>query len=63
MTRKEFEKVEALREKWEEVFGDNMPWGFAIGMRQIPMLRKCVEDRSKDPMIAYSHSLPSGRSY
>ena len=62
MTLEESKEVEALRRKWEEVFGELMPWGFQIRLGQVPMLRKCVAERSKQPLIEYTKSL-GGRVY
>ena len=57
MTDEEFAELEELREKWVDVFGELMPWGFQIQLGQFPMLRRCIEGRSKQPLIEYTNTL------
>lgn len=40
-----------------------MPWGFAIGPEQVPMLRECIAKRSQAPLNRYIRSLPKDRVY
>ena len=51
------EDLDALREQWEAVFGERMPWGFEIKEAQVPMLRRCIRLRSQEPLKRYVASL------
>ena len=53
-------ELDELRNEWEAVFGDGMPWGFGIGYDQIPILRQCIAERSKEPLRTYWASQPAG---
>ena len=57
------EDVDALRCEWERTFGEPMSWGFEINEPQIPMLRRCIRQRSKKPLERYIASLPRERVY
>ena len=58
-----YERLEQLREDWETVFEEGMPWGFEIGEEQMPMLRECIDQESKAPLEAYVASLPPENRY
>lgn len=55
--------LDELREDWMAVFGEGMPWGFEVGEQQIPLLRQCVEERSREQLNDYIRSLPANRLY
>ena len=52
-----------MREDWEAIFGESMPWGFEIGEDQIPILRQCIAKRSREPLKAYIATIPPGTLY
>lgn len=54
---------EDMRDRWEAIFDESMPWGFEIGEEQVPMLRQCIAERSKAPLQAYIDSIPKNRLY
>lgn len=45
--------LDALREQWERVFEETMPYGFEIGPEQVPLMRECIEKRSREPLEKY----------
>ena len=49
-----------MREDWEAVFGESMPWGFGIDVEQIPILRQCIAEHSQDALEAYFATYPDG---
>ena len=57
------DEFDELRDEWEAVFGDGMPWGFGIGEEQLPLLRQCVAERSQEPLRAYWAAMPLGTVY
>lgn len=58
-----FDEIEALREDWERTFGEPMPWGSEINEPQVPMMRRCIRERSQEPLRRYVESLPPGVVY
>ena len=58
--RSTFAEIEALRDDWERTFGEPMPWGFEITEPQVPMMRRCIRERSRKPLERYIASLPPG---
>ncbi|MDE0409892.1 MAG: hypothetical protein OXN81_18745 [Alphaproteobacteria bacterium] len=60
----DFEELDELREDWAAIFHEPMPWGFGIGEEETPLLRRCVEERSREPLDRYVRALLSdGRIY
>ena len=57
MAEYSYEDLEVLRPHWEEVFDEPMPMGFEIQPPQVPMLRKCLRDKSRAPLEAYIDGL------
>ena len=47
MNEKEAQVLFDLQEEWQRVFGEGMPWGFEIGEQDIPLLQRCVKNRSR----------------
>ena len=55
--------LEVLAPDWERVFGEALPLGPVVGPDQVPMVRECIEKRSKEPLIRYIKSLPPDLMY
>ena len=53
-------ELDGLREDWEAIFDESMPWGFGIDVEQIPILRQCIAERSQDALEAYFATYPDG---
>ena len=58
-----WQDLEILVPDWERIFGETLPRGFVIGPDQVPMVRECIEKRSKRPLDLYIKSLPPDRMY
>ena len=52
-----------MREDWEAIFDESMPWGFGIDVEQIPIPRQCIAQRSQDALEAYFATYPNGVLY
>ena len=50
--------LEALRDDWERVFWESMAMGFEIDPAQVPMMRRCIRERSREPLRRYVASIP-----
>ena len=53
----------ALEAEWLALFGDPMPKGFVITPSQVPLMRRCLAERSKVPLKRYVESLDPLVSY
>ena len=53
----------ALSPRWESVFGESLPMGFEITPAQVPMLRRCLRERSHEPLEEYIESLGDDIDY
>ena len=63
MAKYGWEDLEALREDWFRVFRESMPMGFIIIPEHVPMMKKCIETKSKQPLEEYIDSLPEHTDY
>lgn len=53
-----------LAEPWEETFGEALTYGFEIGPSQVPLLKRCIEERFRGPLERYvADKLKDGRVY
>lgn len=53
-----------LSEQWSETFGEELVSGFEITEDQIPLLRKCIAQKSQRPLEDYiERELAKGRVY
>ena len=43
----------ALSLRWEATFGEPLAMGFEITPTQVPMLRRCLRERSRKPLEDY----------
>ena len=55
--------IEALRDQWDELFGEPVPMGWQIGPAQVPILRECIKKKSQKPLEDYIDSIPKDRDY
>ena len=55
--------LDRIRLEWERIFGEGMPWGFEVGPAQVPILRRCIEQRSMQPLNDYVRSIPDDVTY
>ena len=63
-TGKEWLKLEDLAPQWEEAFGEPMPMGFEVTPDMIPLMRRCIREKSMEPLDAYlALDLADGRVY
>ena len=58
-----WQDLEVLVPDWERVFEVPMPRGFEVGPDQVPIMRECIEKRSKRPLVRYINSFPPDRTY
>ena len=58
-----WEDLEALEDDWLALFGDPMPKGFEITPSQVPLMRRCLVERSTVPLNRYVESLDPLVSY
>ena len=59
-----WEDLEAVRQQWQETFGEQMPFGFEIGYDDIPLLRRCIAEKSMKPLDDHIEDLlKDGRDY
>lgn len=42
--------------EWEQIFGERMPRSFGISPAQVPILRRCIEQCSMQPLNDYLRS-------
>ena len=49
--------------EWERIFGERMPRSFEVSPAQVPILRRCIEQRSKQPLNDYVLSIPDDIVY
>ena len=49
--------LEALKPEWREVFDEEMPFGFEIGPETVPLMRRCIREQSKAPLVAYQREV------
>ena len=49
--------LDQIEPEWERTFGDGMPRGFEVGPAQVPILRRCIEQRSMQPLNDYVRSI------
>ena len=64
MTEDEARRLFRVRQRWEEAFGESMPYGFEVGVADLPMLEQCVERRDQTPLNeAIRERLADGRVY
>ena len=54
---------ERLGPQWEKVFGDTMPMGFEVGPEQVPIIERCIREKSRELLAEYVATLPAGTSY
>ena len=59
-TENDLDRIEL---EWERIFGERMPWRFQIGPAQLPVLRRCIEQRSMQPLKDYLRSIPDDTAY
>ena len=52
-----------LAPRWEKVFGDTMPMGFEVGPEQVPIIERCIREKSREPLAEYVATLPAGTLY
>ena len=53
-----------LSEQWSETFGEELVRGSDIGDEQIPLLGKCIAQKSQKPLEDYiERELAKGRVY
>ena len=48
-----WEDLEALEPQWEALFGEGLPKGFEITPSQVPLIRRCLAERSTVPLDRY----------
>ena len=54
----------ALAAEWEQVFGESMPAGFEIGPSDVPLMRQCIRERSRQALNDHIKALlADGRVY
>ena len=54
----------ALRKPWEETFGETMAYGFEIGPDDVPLLRQCIAEKSRERLRRHIEELlKDGRVY
>ena len=58
MAKYDWKDLEDLRDDWFRVFGESMGMGFEISPEQFPMMKKCIETKSKKLLEEYIDSLP-----
>ena len=64
MTDEECTRLARVQERWEKVFGNSMPFGFEVGIADLPILERCVELRDQTPLDeAIRERLADGRVY
>ncbi len=51
------DELDTLRAEWEQEFAEPMPWGFEIGLAQLPMMRQCLLQHSRATLEEYVRSL------
>ena len=57
------EDMVRLAPKWDEVFGEPMSIGFDVQPEQVPILERCIAEKSRAPLDAYIATLDPGTSY
>ena len=57
MTTHTWADLEALSPEWEAVFGESIPMGFEIQPEQVPMMRQCIREKSREPLRNYIESI------
>lgn len=50
--------LDPIKSEWERIFGEQMPWRLEIGPAQVPILRRCIEQRFVQPLNDYVRSIP-----
>ena len=55
--------LEALEDEWLALFGTPMPKGFVIKPSQVPLMRRCLAERSTVPLTRYVQSLGAHVTY
>ena len=58
MAKYDWADLESLTDEWFRVFGESMGMGFEISPEQFPMMKKCIETKSKKLLEEYIDSLP-----
>ena len=53
----------ALAPQWEEVFGEPMSMGFEIGPGQVPLMKRCIREKSREPLREYVKALGTKDDY
>ena len=55
--------LDDLQDEWKRVFGDELARGFVIGIPQIPLIERCLRERSQTPLNEYIQGLDPNRDY
>lgn len=63
MTNDTTQEILDLKEAWQATFGEPMPWGFEVGVNEIPILHQCIKLKSQRPIEDFVRSLPTDRTY
>lgn len=60
----DWKDLDALRESWRRIFGEEMGYGFEIGPDQVPMMKECLRLKSQKPLHDYIKEISkNGRIY
>ena len=56
--------IDELLERWEQVFGTELAWGFVITERQLPLIERCLAARDSTELDEYvATAVASGKTY
>ena len=58
-----WEDLEALEPQWLALFGGPLPKGFEVTPSQVPLIRRCIAERSTVPLERYVESLGTHVTY
>ena len=63
-TGKEWLELEDLAPEWQAIFGEPMPMGFEVTPDMIPLMKRCIREKTMEPLDAYLDlALADGRVY
>ena len=55
--------LDDLQDEWRRVFGEELARGFVIGIAQVPLIERCLRERSQTSLNEYIQGLDPNRDY